>query len=194
MFRRDDIAVVGAGRWLRKDDQIGLIIAERLRTRSIAGVTILTTESPGADIATGVDGVQLLILVDAAEPDSSHSPGSWRRIDLSRSQAPIRGRSWQSSHTLGVDVALQMCRHLGSLPECVCVYAIAIADADYGEAVTPQVEAALGPVLGAIEREITQWRCRGHHVAATESGVKGMAHGPNASHDSASDPEGIEHA
>ncbi len=87
-----------------------------------------------------------------------------------------------------------MCRQLGSLPECVCVYAIAIANADYGEAMTPQVEAAIEPVLGAIEREIVEWQLQRGSDAATDFGVKVMRSRGNPAHDKALNSEGSDYA
>ncbi len=76
-----EILVFGCGRWFCRDDQVGLLVAQALEQRGLAGVRITTSENPGADLPSCFSGERLLIVIDAAAADDSHPPGTWQRID-----------------------------------------------------------------------------------------------------------------
>jgi hydrogenase maturation protease len=88
-----EILVFGCGRWLCRDDQVGLLVAQALETRALetrqlAGVRIITSENPGADLPACLSGERLLVVIDAAAADDRHPPGTWQRIDARRIRAP----------------------------------------------------------------------------------------------------------
>ena len=153
------VCVFGCGRWLRRDDQTGLLVAREIGRQAPAGVVALTSESPAADLPANLDDADLLIVVDAAGAGDDFPAGTWRRIDYRREPGRIgeRGRA-VDVHQLSVDTALQLAEQLGILPPEVWVYAIAAGDCGYGEAMTPAVEAAVSELARRIPADIEAWR------------------------------------
>lgn len=157
------VRVVGCGRWLRRDDQVGLLVVEALQTLGCLPAGTALTEAPGAELADVLEGCEALILVDAAAPGTGRPPGTWQRIDYRAAPHRLRTRSSENTHTLGVDAALRLADGLGMLPERVSIYAIAVADTEPGDAMTPDVAAAVPHVAAAILEEtcsLTQTTCR----------------------------------
>ncbi len=163
------VCVIGCGRWFRGDDQVGLLAAERLNLRGMIEGDILVTESPGTDIVASCGGIELLIIIDGALPDDRHAPGSWQRLDYLKSPERLHMRDWTSSHSLSVDLALQMAANLGELPDTVWVYAVAIRRGGYGEKLSPMVESALEPLCAAIADDVRHWRTQRHHEASAST-------------------------
>jgi len=162
------VCVFGCGRWLRRDDQTGLLVAREIGRQALdigcqgqapAGVVVLTSESPAADLPANLDDADLLIVVDAAGAADDFPAGTWRRIDYRREPGRIgeRGRA-VDVHQLSVDAALRLAEQLGILPPEVWVYAIAAGDCGYGEAMTPAVEAAVSELARRIPADIEAWR------------------------------------
>ncbi|MCG8409065.1 MAG: hydrogenase maturation protease [Phycisphaerales bacterium] len=150
------VCIIGCGRWLRRDDQVGLFVAQRLEHDAV-DAEIVFTEAPGTEIAHHLENCRLLIAIDAAEPDERHPPGTWQRIDYREESHRIRLRSRTTTHTMSIDIALKMSQALDVLPETVWVYAVAIANADYGEALTPDVGRAVSDVSEAIRLDVARW-------------------------------------
>jgi len=150
--------IIGCGRWLRRDDQVGLLVAEALSARALPDADVMTSESPGSDISLCLDGVELLVLIDAADYHGEIAPGQWRRIDYRLQARRIRTRHWTSTHTLGLDSALRLADALGVLPPTVWIYAVCIADAAFGHELTGQVDASIEPLAEAIARDVARWR------------------------------------
>jgi hydrogenase maturation protease len=156
------IRVVGCGRSHRRDDQLGLRVAERLAGSGMAGVAVSTSEAPGADILTDLEGCELLIIVDAVEQCPRLRPGEWRRIDYDHSPDAriVAGRMAdpEPSHFLGVNTALALGRELGLLPPEVWVYALAGRDFGYGDALSPGLDEAVLRLSDRIGRDIEEWQ------------------------------------
>lgn len=172
-----EILIVGCGRWFCCDDQVGLLVAQALKAKGLAGVRVIPSENPGADLPGCLSNEALLIVIDAAAADDKHPPGAWQRIDaiadrgriLSGSSDPIRHDAIRApvvpttsrcanTHMIGVNVALDLAVALDVLPETVWLYAIAIDAAERGEAVTPALEHAALEVTDAVAIDIHRWR------------------------------------
>lgn len=148
------VRVVGCGRWLRRDDQVGLLVVEAIAQRGCMPAGVALTQAPGAELADEMIDCDALILVDAAAADANHPPGTWQAIDYRAAPTRLRPRSAGDTHTLGVDSALRLAATLGSLPEIVRIYAISAADTSQGDELTPQVSAAMPQVIEAIANEV----------------------------------------
>ncbi|NUQ45644.1 MAG: hydrogenase maturation protease [Phycisphaerae bacterium] len=152
------IRVIGCGRSHRCDDQAGLLIAAEVSALRLEGVEVLVSEAPAADVVADLDGVDLLIVADAAAPSADRAPGTWERIDYARHPERIRRRDAGDSHTLSVDCGLNLASMLGWLPREVWVYAVTIAEAGFGEEMTPAVERAVAGIARQIASDIAAWR------------------------------------
>ena len=133
-----------------------------VRTSEAPGVEVRTSEAPGADLAAELEGVRLLVVVDAALAGDDFPPGTWRRIDYGRDDARLIARHLArpavSGHTLGVAEGLELARALGVLPPTVWIYVIAGGDFGYGAALTAPVEAAVSTVADQIRADVAAWQ------------------------------------
>ncbi len=152
-----EIAVVGCGRWLRRDDQSGLLAAEFLETSLAPKCLVVGTEAPATDIPNLLEGVRLLIIVDAARSADGHPPGSWARMDYWTHKDHLAQRCRTDTHALSVDLALSLAEAMGTLPQDTWIYAIAAEDCGYGEDVTPAVAKAITEVTACIETDIADY-------------------------------------
>ncbi|HMQ16401.1 MAG TPA: hypothetical protein PKC49_10530, partial [Phycisphaerae bacterium] len=77
---RPPVLVFGCGRDHHGDDQIGLRIAEALARRRPPDTHVALSRAPGADLLLDLEGVGLLVVIDAAESVAELPVGSWTRI------------------------------------------------------------------------------------------------------------------
>jgi hydrogenase maturation protease len=153
------VCVFGCGRWLRRDDQAGLMVAEKLAQADLPEADVRATESPAADLIADLDGVGLLVVVDAAQSGPNVPAGTWRRLEYGADPGRIGARPPPVDvHQLSVDTALRLAAEMGLLPPEVWVYAAAAGDCGYGEAMTPAVEAAVSELARRIPADIEAWR------------------------------------
>jgi hydrogenase maturation protease len=143
---------------MRRDDQAGLIAAETLARTGVEGADIVTSETPAIDILTHLDGISLLILIDAAKATDDHPPGAWKRVEYHHSFFVGRPGLSLDSHALGVDAALAIAQAIGNLPEDVWIYAIAARDIGYGPGLTRKVKLAVNRLTRSIPADIRTWR------------------------------------
>jgi hydrogenase maturation protease len=153
----ETIGIVGCGRWLRCDDQAGLLTVRMLRQIGLPAARFVLTESPAADLCNCLDGLSLLILVDAAGSSQGRHPGTWTRIRFLEEPDRLKHRGGGDSHSLSVDFALDLAQAMGLLPPEVWIYAIVADECGYGEQVTPAVGRAIRALARRIPRDIRAW-------------------------------------
>lgn len=152
------VCIVGCGRWLRADDQVGLRVVEALtKCGGLSGARIYLTESPAADIPNWLEGITLLVLVDAARGSASHPPGSFQRLAYGKDGHRLQPRNARDTHGLSVDLALNLSESLALLPQETWIYAIAVQDCEYGEGLSAPVKTTVPKVCAAIQRDIKAW-------------------------------------
>jgi hydrogenase maturation protease len=107
------------------DDRAGLAAAELLRQRALPRTVVELDEAPGGNLATeSPDGVELLIIIDAARADERHPTGTLERFDY-REGPPIAAPGRQgNTHGLSVDTGLELGNALGVLPQHVWIYVL----------------------------------------------------------------------
>jgi hydrogenase maturation protease len=161
MRPQQPVCIVGCGRWLRRDDEVGLRIARSLSEGdSLPQARIYSTEAPAIDIPTWLDGVGLLVVIDAAKSSNGHPPGRWDRIDYRATDARIRARSNTDTHGLSVDLALSVSESLGLLPENVWIYAVVAEDVGHGDGLSPSVARAASELQEVLVGDVMGWLCR----------------------------------
>ena len=132
--------VIGLGNEWRSDDGVGPEIARRL------GGTVLSGEPIG--VVEALEGLDEVVLVDAV---SSGAPaGTVHVFDASAEPLPVSVFGAASTHTLGLAEAVELARTLGRLPRRVLVYGIEGAGFDFGEGLSPEVEAAADRVVEEV--------------------------------------------
>lgn len=152
-----EIAIVGCGRWLRRDDQAGLIAAQVIGRFPPPRCRVIGTEAPGSDIPAILGDIKLLIVIDATRSAVGHPPGSVARMDYWDHKEHLRKRCRTDTHTLSVDLALALAEEIGDLPGDVWIYAITAEDCGYGEEVSPVVARAIPETITRIENDIAAW-------------------------------------
>ena len=157
MFDRlcSDTVVVGIGNTILSDDGVGVHAARRLQddARLPAGVTVLDGGTLGLDLAPFVSDASRLLFLDAV--NSGEAPGTLTRMrgtDLLSAT-----RSW-SVHQLGVADLIAALTLLSSKPQDIIVLGVQPAHTDWGTSLSPEVEAALIPLVDAALEQLRLWQ------------------------------------
>jgi hydrogenase maturation protease len=149
--------VIGVGNRLRGDDAIGLVAAERLRTR-LVGLPItcarfLLSDGDSPALLAAWAGERRVLLLDALRAGAA--PGTVHRVEAS--EAPLAARlagSGASTHGLGVAAAVELGRALGRLPASLVIYGVEPEATEHGAPLSDPCERALEPLLQAVEEEL----------------------------------------
>lgn len=154
---RKEIVIVGCGRWLYGDDQVGLASAEALLSMRLPDVRIYASESPAADIALYATDARILIVIDAARASAEFPAGSWRKVDYRQIKADLHEARSPSAHTLSVTTALTVAESLGCLPPDVWIYAIGAVSTEAGAKISAAAARAVQEVTAAVRRDVIVW-------------------------------------
>ena len=145
------VPVVGIGNSFRRDDGVGPAVIEALRADPPPGVRLEATDDP-AQLLAWWDGCELAIVVDAAR-SSAATAGHVLRItgdELSHTGGPA------STHALGIAEVVDIARELERLPARLVVFAVEVADTDFGDGLGAAVAAAVPVVAAAVRAELAE--------------------------------------
>ncbi len=144
--------IVGLGNPLRRDDGVGVRVAEMLAAQELPDdVEIVAGGTPGLELVNVMEGWPRVILVDAAE--IGREPGAFLRF--TPEQVWLAEETFLSVHDAGLREALLLAQVLGVLPPEVVIYGVQPASLDWGEGLSPEVEAALPDLTAAIRAELS---------------------------------------
>jgi hydrogenase maturation protease len=141
--------VIGIGNAYRRDDGVGLAVAEEVADRGVPGIRVVTAiGEPGAilDVWSGAD---LAVVVDAAMGEGS-APGRIRRWAPGDDDSP----AVVSSHALGLPQTYALGEALGQIPDRLVVFTVDVADTGHGVGLSPAVAAAVPDAVDAILTEL----------------------------------------
>ena len=141
--------VIGVGNTFRRDDGVGIAVAEDIATRNLSGVRAVTDIGDPGTILDAWANARLAVVVDAAMVNGGE-PGRIRRWTPDEA-APM---NVVTSHTMGLPQAYALGEALGQIPDRLVILSIDIADADYGVGLTPSVAAAVPGVVEAVLAEL----------------------------------------
>lgn len=147
------VQVIGIGNSYRGDDQVGLVVARAIRTRSdaVPGALVLEQSGEGTQLLTAWQDAGTVILVDAMV--SGVPPGTIHRINAREQRlSPEYFRC--STHAFGVAEAIELARALDELPPRVIIYGIEGERFEPGAELSPLVAQAAHVVVERIMREI----------------------------------------
>ncbi|MGW9079886.1 hydrogenase maturation protease [Streptomyces kronopolitis] len=153
------IAVIGLGNDYRHDDGVGWEVVARLALRGKQrplprGTRLMRTDGDPTRLIGAWEGVHLAVVVDAAHTHPAR-PGRVHRLRLAGDLPPTRPGG-TSSHGFALGDTLQLARTLGRLPGELLVYAVEAADTSLGTGLSPQVAAAVGPLVQRIEEDLVR--------------------------------------
>ena len=131
--------LIGIGNPFRRDDGVGVKVAEALAAAQIPDCTIRILSGEGAALMECWNGSDRVIVVDAARTGSN--PGRIHELDAARRRIASDFFHY-SSHAFGLAEAIEMSRALKQLPESMIVFGIEGADFSEGMGLSPAVETA----------------------------------------------------
>jgi len=148
--------MLGIGNRDRRDDAAGCIVAQQLHGLLPHDVEIAEHDGEATSLLARLDGLSTAVIVDACR--SGAAAGTVHRFDINGAPMP-QARFGLSSHSFGLDAALELARALGQLPARCIVYAIEGADFDVGRGLSAAAAAAIASVTPRVVAEFT-----GHEV------------------------------
>lgn len=135
--------LIGFGNTLRKDDGVGPVVARRFVSRE--GLEVIETVQLLPEHIDAVANAGRVVLVDAGV---NLAPGEVRYEKLEPATAE---RTVFDLHEMSPAGLLAAARDLyGRCPE-VWLVTIGVADLDYGETLSPEVEAAVDEAVRGVE-------------------------------------------
>ena len=138
------VVVIGVGNELRGDDAAGPLVMAQLRETGLE----VSTCHDGTELLDLWQGVHLAIVVDAVVTGAP--AGTIHRF----TERLRMGAKPSSTHTLGVDHAVELARALGRLPPKLIVYGIEGTAFGVGEPLSAAVSAAIPRVARHVRDEV----------------------------------------
>jgi hydrogenase maturation protease len=143
--------VIGIGNDFRRDDGVGLAVAQRIAERSLPGVRVVSGISEPAALLEAWSGAARAVVVDAAAGANS-APGRirrWTGPDLETSAVV-------SSHALGLAQTCALGQALARMPYELVVFTVDVVDTNHGIGLTPAVAAAVPDLVDTIVAELSR--------------------------------------
>jgi hydrogenase maturation protease len=153
--------VAGLGNaWLRDDGFGGAVVRALERDGVPSGVTVMDAGTSGLDLAYEVmRGYDALVLVDAAPLGGT--PGTLYVLEPEEegTDAPIEDGEQLDPHGMDAGTVLRFVRAVGGWHGRVLVVGCEPGEVEeVGLALTPAVEAAVGPAVGLVTRTVEELR------------------------------------
>ena len=143
--------VIGVGNTHRRDDAVGVLVAEAVQKKALDGVRVVIESGEGAALIERFSQAERVIVVDAVQTDQA--PGTVYRFDACRQKIPSRFFNY-STHEFGVAEAIEMARALEALPSQLIVYGIEGRSFEFGSELAPEVKQAADEMTQRIISEI----------------------------------------
>ena len=143
--------VIGVGNAYRGDDGAGIAVARKLAERKLPGVRVVEMNGEGTSLVEAWKDAPSVLLVDAVS--SGAVPGTIHQFVPQSGPLPTR-LEHRSSHSFGVAEAVEVARALGRLPPRLVIYGIEGSLFNDGQGLSPEVERAVGKVVGRLVSEI----------------------------------------
>ena len=146
-----EVLVIGIGNEYRSDDGIGLVVARKIRERSIASVVVKEESGEGASLMEAWQGYESIILIDAVS--SGKTPGTIVKIDAREKKVPANF-FFHSTHAFSIAEAIELARAMKTLPPRLFVYGIEGKNFSSGIQVSRPVQKSVEQVVEQIVHEI----------------------------------------
>ncbi|MGD2142978.1 MAG: hydrogenase maturation protease [Anaerolineae bacterium] len=144
--------ILGLGNPLRGDDGVGPRVVEELNRRGLPdGVIAVDGGTGGLDLFRLLERRKRVVIVDAA--DLGREPGQFARLTRDQMRLVMSDQRF-SLHHAGLGEVLDLADALElALPEMV-IFGVQPAEINWGEGLTPAVEAAVPALTDALFEEI----------------------------------------
>lgn len=143
--------VIGIGNSFRRDDGVGLVVAEEVTKLELPHVRVVIATGEPTAILDAWNGARLAVVIDAATGEGL-SPGTIQRWTPGEQTAA----NVVSSHAMGLPEAHALGEVIGRVPDSLVVLAVKVADVSYGVGLTPALAAAVPAVVEAVAAELSR--------------------------------------
>lgn len=143
------VVVIGIGNTFRRDDGVGIAVADEIARRAPGNVGVVCGTGEPAAMLDAWGGARLAVVVDAATGADSQ-PGRIRRCGIDE----VAVGAGLSSHAVSLRQTCELGGTLDRLPERLVVFTVAAADTGHGVGLTPAVAAAVPAVVAAVLAEV----------------------------------------
>jgi hydrogenase maturation protease len=133
--------IVGVGNADRGDDAAGVLVVRRLRGFRTAELSDCT------DLFELWSDETDVIVIDAMVTGAP--VGTIRRFEVGAFTLPVG--AFPSTHAFGLAETVELARALGKLPTKLTIYGIEAGNVGLGEPLSPEVEHAIGALVGELE-------------------------------------------
>jgi hydrogenase maturation protease len=148
------VLVIGIGNPLRSDDGFGWAVAEQLSARADENLQVLKVHQLTPELAEAISGVDLAIFVDAG---AHGTPCPLTCEPVSVSDADLR-----FSHDVTPAALIQVAQTLYRKAPVAYLVCVAGKSFEHGEALSPQMAAAIPRVMAKV-RELMETLHHGGH-------------------------------
>lgn len=146
------VVVIGIGNDLRRDDGVGIAVADALEALAIPNVVVKTGIADPMSLLEAWTGARLAVIIDAAIANPL-TPGRIRRCALTDLATQPDGLS---SHGLDISRTYALGQALGRVPGELVVFTVEVPDAGHGIGMTPPVAGAVPEVVDRVMAEINR--------------------------------------
>jgi len=153
--------VIGVGNEFRRDDAVGLAVVTQLCAMDLGSVDLAPTDGEPTRLIELWSGASIAVVVDAVRVTPA-TPGRIHRISAQHPSASTRGIA--NTHGIGLGDAVSLARALDLMPQRLFLYAIEVADTDFGIGMSAEVAAAV-PTVAAEVAELLEMALRPEDVA-----------------------------
>jgi hydrogenase maturation protease len=147
--------ILGIGNTLFADEGVGVEVVRRLEAAGdLEDVAFVDGGTLSFTLAAPIADSPRLIVVDAAilgEP-----PGTVRVFEGQAMDRQLSGKG-KSVHEVSLMDLMDMARFSDTLPEHRALVGIEPAVVDWGDTLTPQIEAAVPQAMAAVRAILTRW-------------------------------------
>lgn len=148
------ISIIGVGNADCGDDGIGPAIVDQLERDGNGHFRFIKTSGEPSGLIEVLSGTDSALLIDAI---ASHGhEGRIHRFDASSESLPAEYFTNYSTHSMGVNEAIEMARVLGDLPETTIVYGMEASSFDPGASMSVAVRNQLPELLRVIRKELSR--------------------------------------
>jgi hydrogenase maturation protease len=148
--------VLGLGNTLLSDEGLGVRLLDRLAAQFLPdGVELLDGGTLSFTLAVPIEAAEALIVVDAANLQAE--PGHWRLFEGEAMDHFLLHPRRASVHEVGLTDLRSIALLAGHWPSYRALLAMQPLNLDWGESLSPAVEAALGPACAALRGLIDRW-------------------------------------
>ena len=151
MSDSSDTVIIGLGNKFRKDDGVGVYIAERLKALNIPRLKILSAPADGTAMIAAWAGYKTAIIIDAIKSDDI--PGTVYRFDALNQAIPEEMFESRTTHAFSVTETVALARAIDKLPGQLIVFGIVGKDFGLGIDMNEAVVWAAKDVIDRICRD-----------------------------------------